>query len=69
MSCIAMKCECAANYVDPRPTVRAYIVTYSESIKPLPNQTIWPSVQGPEIKPPEMLVQVSKLKHMQERRN
>ncbi|KAK9222452.1 hypothetical protein WN944_010888 [Citrus x changshan-huyou] len=62
MPCIVMKCECAANYVDPRLTVRAYIITYSEFIKPRPNQAIWPSVQGPEINPPEMLVQVSKLK-------
>ncbi|KAK9195523.1 hypothetical protein WN943_003645 [Citrus x changshan-huyou] len=54
--------ERVANYVDSRLTVRAYIVTYSESTKPLPDQAIWPSVRGPEIEPPEILVQVGRAK-------
>ena len=49
MPCIAMRRERVANYVDPRLTVQAYIVTYSKSAKPLPDQAIWPSVRGPEL--------------------
>lgn len=62
MPCIAIRHERSADYVDPRLTVRAYIDTYSESIKPLPDKKIWPIIEGPEIEPPKMLVQVSRPK-------
>lgn len=40
MPCIAMRHKRAANYVDLCLTVHVYIITYSKSIKPSPDQAI-----------------------------
>ncbi|XP_024047669.1 uncharacterized protein LOC102621741 isoform X2 [Citrus sinensis] len=67
MPCIARRQEDAADYVDQKLTVEAYLATYSGVIHPLPDQTTGLTVEGIKILPPQVKVKVGRPKTMRRR--
>lgn len=67
MPCIALRYEDAADYVDKKLTVVAYLATYSNVMHPLSNQTTWPTVEGLKVLPPDVKGRVGRPKIVRRR--
>ncbi|KAH9686718.1 SWIM-type domain-containing protein [Citrus sinensis] len=65
--CIALRHEDAADYVDKKLTVEAYLATYANIIHPLPDQSTWAVVEGLKVLPPYVKARVGRPKIVRKR--
>ncbi|KAH9723843.1 SWIM-type domain-containing protein [Citrus sinensis] len=66
--CIALRHEDAADYVDKKLTVEAYLATYANIIHPLPYQSTWAVVEGLKILPPYVKIRAGRPKIVRKRK-
>ncbi|ESR54253.1 hypothetical protein CICLE_v10023995mg [Citrus x clementina] len=65
--CITLRHEDAADYVDKKLTVEAYLATYANIIHPLPYQSTWAVVEGLKILPPYVKIRAGRPKIVRKR--
>ncbi|KAK9177079.1 hypothetical protein WN944_029100 [Citrus x changshan-huyou] len=65
--CIALRHEDAADYVDKKLTVEAYLATYANIIHPLPYQSTWAVVEGLKVLSPYVKTRVGRPKIVRKR--
>ena len=57
----------AADYVDKKLTMEAYLATYANIIHPVPDQTTWPTVEDLKILPPDVKARFGRPKTVRRR--